>query len=217
MLSPIKSQSLRFCSRFHPLSPTQGFQSSMYRHPKYISFSLYEVIPISTQISPSHPHLLLHVLIPSRLWSILRAQYLEEFVSSHCLYSFSSIPSLTNSICLLFLPLANIFLPGSPWLTFTLPYAGHTLICSSTCSTLQLLTWTTEVGSGDCYLCSETSFNAKALTLSTSFPSTLERVTGRKARGLQIEEIACKCQTFLSLLSGRRKQTSNIFSFSIQI
>ena len=27
----------------------------------------------------------------------------------------------------------------------------------------------------------------------------------------------CKCQTFLSLLSGRRKQTSNIFSFSIQI
>ena len=44
-----------------------------------------------------------------------------------------------------------------------------------------------------------------------------ERVTGRKARGLQMEEIACKCQTFLSLLSGRRKQTSNIFSFSIQI
>ena len=38
-----------------------------------------------------------------------------------------------------------------------------------------------------------------------------ERVTGRK------EEIACKCQTFLSLLSGRRKQTSYIFFFSIQI
>ena len=38
-----------------------------------------------------------------------------------------------------------------------------------------------------------------------------EGVTGRKARGLQMEEIACKCQTFLSLLSGRRKQTSNIF------
>ena len=38
-----------------------------------------------------------------------------------------------------------------------------------------------------------------------------ERVTGRKARGLQTEEIACKCQTFLSLLSGRRKQTSDIF------
>ena len=38
-----------------------------------------------------------------------------------------------------------------------------------------------------------------------------ERVTGRKARGLQTEEIACKCQTFLSLLSSRRKQTSNIF------
>ena len=44
-----------------------------------------------------------------------------------------------------------------------------------------------------------------------------ERVTGRKAQGLQMEEIACKCQTFLSLLSGRRKQTSDIFSFSIQI
>ena len=45
----------------------------------------------------------------------------------------------------------------------------------------------------------------------------IERVTGRKARVLQMEEIACKCQTFLSLLSGRRKQTSNIFSFSTQI
>ncbi|ELR45300.1 hypothetical protein M91_12962 [Bos mutus] len=44
------------------------------------------------------------------------------------------------------------------------------------------------------------------------FPQELlERVTGRKARGLQMEEISCKCQTFLSLLSGRRKQTSNIF------
>ena len=38
-----------------------------------------------------------------------------------------------------------------------------------------------------------------------------ERVTGRKARGLHTEEIACKCQTFLSLLSARRKQTSDIF------
>ena len=44
-----------------------------------------------------------------------------------------------------------------------------------------------------------------------------ERVTGRKARGLQMDEIACKCQTFFSLLSDRRKQTSDIFSFSIQI
>ena len=32
-----------------------------------------------------------------------------------------------------------------------------------------------------------------------------ERVTGRKARGLQTEEIACKCQTLFSLLSIRRK------------
>ena len=42
-----------------------------------------------------------------------------------------------------------------------------------------------------------------------------ERVTGRKARDLQTEEIACKCLTFLSLLHSRRKQTSNIFSFSM--
>ena len=38
-----------------------------------------------------------------------------------------------------------------------------------------------------------------------------ERVTGRKARVLQMEEIACKCQTFFSLLSSRRKQTSDYF------
>ena len=38
-----------------------------------------------------------------------------------------------------------------------------------------------------------------------------ERVTGRKARGLQTEEIGCKCQIFLSHLSCRRKQTNNIF------
>ena len=44
-----------------------------------------------------------------------------------------------------------------------------------------------------------------------------ERVTGRKARGLQMEEIACKCQTFLSLLSSRRKKLAIFFSFSIQI
>ena len=39
-----------------------------------------------------------------------------------------------------------------------------------------------------------------------------ERVTGRKARGLQMEEIGCKCWTFfISLLSSRRKQISVIF------
>ena len=37
-----------------------------------------------------------------------------------------------------------------------------------------------------------------------------ERLTGRQARSLQMEEIGCKCQTFLSLLSGRRKQTSDM-------
>ena len=50
-----------------------------------------------------------------------------------------------------------------------------------------------------------------------NFINSHERVTGRKARDLQMEEIACKCQTFLSLLSGRRKQTSDIFFFSMQI
>ena len=39
----------------------------------------------------------------------------------------------------------------------------------------------------------------------------VERVTGRKARGLQREEIGCKCQTLLFLLSSRRKQTSDNF------
>ena len=33
-----------------------------------------------------------------------------------------------------------------------------------------------------------------------------ERVTGRKARGLQMEEIACKCQTFFSL---KRQEETN--------
>ena len=40
---------------------------------------------------------------------------------------------------------------------------------------------------------------------------TTERVTGKKARGLQTEERGCTCQTFLSLLRGRKKQTSDLF------
>ena len=39
----------------------------------------------------------------------------------------------------------------------------------------------------------------------------IERVTGRKARGLPMEETGFKCKTVLSLLSGRRKQTSDFF------
>ena len=39
----------------------------------------------------------------------------------------------------------------------------------------------------------------------------IERVTGKKDRGLQMEEIGCKYQTFLSLLSSRKKQTSDYF------
>ena len=47
-----------------------------------------------------------------------------------------------------------------------------------------------------------------AMQMEFSYANSTERVTGRKARGLQMEERGCKCQTFLSLLSGRRKQTS---------
>ena len=39
----------------------------------------------------------------------------------------------------------------------------------------------------------------------------------QESRGSPKEETACKCQTFLSFLSGRRKHTSDMFSFSIQI
>ena len=45
----------------------------------------------------------------------------------------------------------------------------------------------------------------------SGLPFLPERVTGRKARGLQTEERGCKCQIFLSLLNGRRKQTSDMF------
>ena len=41
-----------------------------------------------------------------------------------------------------------------------------------------------------------------------------ERVIGRKIRGLQTEEIGCKCQTFfISPLSSRRKQTTSVRYF----
>ena len=43
-----------------------------------------------------------------------------------------------------------------------------------------------------------------------------ERVTGRKARGLQTEEIGCKwSDVFISLLSGRRKQTASVRFLSL--
>ena len=42
----------------------------------------------------------------------------------------------------------------------------------------------------------------------TQAPSWVsERVTGRKARGLQMEEIACKCQTFF--LSLKQQEETN--------
>ena len=36
----------------------------------------------------------------------------------------------------------------------------------------------------------------------------VERVTGRKARGLQMEEIGCKCQTFFNLSLKRQEETN---------
>ena len=43
---------------------------------------------------------------------------------------------------------------------------------------------------------------SRDITLSTKVHLVkAERVTGRKARGPQTEEIGCKCQTFLSLLT----------------
>ena len=45
------------------------------------------------------------------------------------------------------------------------------------------------------------------LWFTNEYVCSIERVIGSKARALQTEEIACKCQTFLSLLSGQRKQT----------
>ena len=42
-----------------------------------------------------------------------------------------------------------------------------------------------------------------------TFMVKFERVTGRNARGPQTEEIGCKGQTFfISLISGKRKQTT---------
>ena len=45
-----------------------------------------------------------------------------------------------------------------------------------------------------------------------------ERVTGRNARGLQTEEIGCKCQTFFSLFLKWQEETNGLyfFPFSVQ-
>ena len=52
-----------------------------------------------------------------------------------------------------------------------------------------------------------------------SSTATGEKVTGRKARGLQMEEIDHKCQTFfcISLKRGGNKLVMYFFPFSIQI
>ena len=60
--------------------------------------------------------------------------------------------------------------------------------------------------------------NDLSLTCSVSL-LVIERVTtGSKVRGLQMEEIGCKYQTFFSLLGGaERNKLAIFFSFSIQI
>ena len=50
-----------------------------------------------------------------------------------------------------------------------------------------------------------------AMQMEFSYANSTERVTGRKARGLQTEERGSKCQTFFSLLSGRRKNERYVF------
>ena len=55
-----------------------------------------------------------------------------------------------------------------------------------------------------------TIYNSQDVEATQAF----ERVKGRKARGLQAEEIGRKCQTFfLSPLSGGRKQTTSVRFF----
>ena len=52
----------------------------------------------------------------------------------------------------------------------------------------------------------ESRLLGEILTTSDNADDT-ERVTGRKARGFQMEDMGCKCQIFfISLFSGRRKQ-----------
>ena len=44
-----------------------------------------------------------------------------------------------------------------------------------------------------------------------------ERVTGRKARGLQVEKGGCRCQTFLSLLAAGRNKPAICFLLCINL
>ena len=64
-----------------------------------------------------------------------------------------------------------------------------------------------------------TKLNSVLKSRDISFPTKahiVERVTGRKARGFPTEEIGCECQTFfISLLRGRRKQTSVGYFFPL--
>ena len=41
-----------------------------------------------------------------------------------------------------------------------------------------------------------------------------ERVTGRKARGLHMEETGCKCQTFFNLSLKKQEETNKCLIFS---
>ena len=45
--------------------------------------------------------------------------------------------------------------------------------------------------------------------------ATGEKVTGRNARGLQMEEIGCKCQTSFSLSLKRQEETNVRFFFPL--
>ena len=95
--------------------------------------------------------------------------------------------------------LSRVWIFVTPWT------AAHqtSLSITNSWSLLRLMSIESVMPSNHLILC-------PALLLPPSiFPS--ERVTSRKAGGLQMEEIGCRCQAFLSLLSSRRKQTSDIF------
>ena len=58
----------------------------------------------------------------------------------------------------------------------------------------------------------------KNSTVGIEFNAVIKRVTGRKARDLQMEEIGCKCQTFFFNLplKQQEKQTTSVRFFSLR-
>ena len=95
---------------------------------------------------------------------------------------------------------------------FTRFWVYHNLKCITDASYL-----TTEARIQEFISNSEMRFDLK-LSKPKILSNVSERVTGRKARGLQMEERGYKCQTlFISPLSGRRRQTTSVRFFPLKI